>query len=99
MPLSAPSPPLRLLVKPAEDVTGQWVGHCLELDILSVGTSPEHAIAMTREAVSECVADDLRSGRDPFARRPAPDESFEEWQRGAERRYLDLDFQEFKQSL
>lgn len=64
---------LRVLVHPAEDVPGQWVGHCLELDILSVGTSPEHALAMTTEAVQMCVDDDVAHGWDPFARRPAPD--------------------------
>lgn len=81
---------LSLLLTPAEDVPGQWIGHCLELDIVSVGTSAEHAAEMAREAVRDCVADDIRDGRDPFARRRAPEEYFEQWRLGAERRHLEL---------
>lgn len=61
------------MIAPADDVPGQWVGHCLDLDIVSAGTSPEHALEMVTEAVNECIEDDLAHGRDPFARRPAPD--------------------------
>lgn len=70
-----------VLVKPAEDVPGQWVGHCLELDIVSVGTSLTHAIEMTAEAACECIADDLSNDRYPLDRRPAPAEFFSELSR------------------
>jgi predicted RNase H-like HicB family nuclease len=63
---------LRVLIAPADDVPGQWVGHCLDLDIVSAGTSPEHALEMATEAVNECVADDVAHGRNPFDRSPAP---------------------------
>lgn len=63
-----------LLVKPADDVPGQWVGHCLELDILSVGESLREAIRMTSEAMCESIVDDIGQGRSPLERRPAPPE-------------------------
>lgn len=63
---------LWVLVTPAPDLPDQWIGHCLELDIMSVGTSISHALEMTAEAVSICVGDDLEHGRDPFARAKAP---------------------------
>jgi predicted RNase H-like HicB family nuclease len=85
---------LSLLVFPAPDVPGQWLGHCLELDIMSVGSSLQHAIRLTEEAVRECVADDLSHGLDPFARKPAPEEYFEEWRREGTRRTLGVDVPE-----
>ncbi|HEY6056243.1 MAG TPA: hypothetical protein VIU86_20095 [Gaiellaceae bacterium] len=85
---------LSLLVYPAPDVPGQWVGHCLELDILSAGNSLEHAILMTEEAVQLCIADDVAHGLDPFARRPAPEEYFEQWRQDGARRTLVLDVPE-----
>ena len=57
----------------AEDVPGEWVGHCLELDVVSQGTSLKHAMAMLSEACFMTVCDDLLSARDPLDRR-APDE-------------------------
>lgn len=70
-----------VLITPAQDAPGQWLGHCLELDIVSVGTSLRHAIAMTVEAVCETVADDLANGRSPLDRTPAPAEFFSELSR------------------
>lgn len=55
-----------ILVHPVSDVPGQWVGHCLDLDIVSVGDSREHATQMVMEAVSTCLVDDLEQGRQPF---------------------------------
>jgi hypothetical protein len=65
---------LHVLIKPADDVPGQWAGHCLDLDIVSAGTSASHAFEMTTEAVRECIADDLANGLDPWERRKAPPE-------------------------
>jgi len=57
----------------AEDVPGEWVGHCLELDVVSQGTSLKHAAAMLGEACFMTVCDDLMASRDPLERR-APEE-------------------------
>jgi predicted RNase H-like HicB family nuclease len=65
---------LQVLIGPAEDVPGQWFGHCLDLDIVSAGISSEHALEMVTEAVGLCIEDDLANGLDPWARRPAPPE-------------------------
>jgi predicted RNase H-like HicB family nuclease len=74
---------LVVLIEPAGDLPGQWVGHCLDLDIVSAGMSPEHALEMVTEAVDECIADDLANGLDPWARRPAPPEYYAALQRPA----------------
>jgi len=68
---------LWLVLEPAEDIPGQWTGHCLDLDIVSQGASLQHALQMTFEAVLLTVADDLEAARDPFARRSAPDQDWE----------------------
>jgi predicted RNase H-like HicB family nuclease len=60
----------------AEDLPDCWTAHCLDYDIVSVGDSPQQALDMVREAVGVALADDLNSGRDPSARKAAP----EDWQ-------------------
>lgn len=57
----------------AEDVPGEWVGHCLELDVVSQGKSLKHAAEMLAEACFITVCDDLIAQKDPLCRR-APDE-------------------------
>lgn len=59
----------------APDLDGQWVGHCLDVDVVSQGDSLKQAYEMTREAVEIVVLDDLNTGREP-AERSAPRE---EW--------------------
>ncbi|HEY3356081.1 MAG TPA: hypothetical protein VGQ83_22705 [Polyangia bacterium] len=56
-----------------KDVPGEWTAHCLELDVVSQGTSVKHAVMMLFEACSMVLADDLGANRDPLERR-APDE-------------------------
>ena len=53
----------------AEDVPGEWVGHCLELDVISQGTSLRHAMSMLGEACFMTLSDDVNAGRDPLDRR------------------------------
>lgn len=66
------------LVYPAQDVPGQWVAHCLDHDIVTVGTSAHHAFEMIVEAVVTCAEDDIKHHRDPFARPKAPAEDWAE---------------------
>ena len=70
-----------VLAYPALDVPGQWVGHCLDLDIVSAGTSLDHAIEMTAEAVMLCAQWDTEKGFDPFARSRAPQEDWDTLER------------------
>ena len=65
-----------VVVRPAEDVQGQWVAHCLEFDVVSQGNSLEHALEMVCEAVAMVVVDDRIAGRDPLERR-APEEFYD----------------------
>ncbi len=68
---------LWVVVRPAEDLANQWVAHCLDLDVVTQGTSFGHAMEMAFEAVSMVVADDIVAGRDPLSRR-APEKFWEE---------------------
>lgn len=68
---------LWVVVKPAEDLADQWVAHCLDLDVVSQGTSFKHAMDMVFEAAAMVVVDDIVAGRDPLSRR-APDEFWAE---------------------
>jgi hypothetical protein len=58
-----------VVVKPADDLPDQWVAHCLDLDVVTQGTSFKHAMDMVFEAASMVVVDELVAGRDPLARR------------------------------
>ncbi len=65
-----------VLAYPAPDLPGQWIGHCLDIDVVSHGASLEHAVRMTLEAAMIVVLDDAGQGRDPLERR-APSEEWE----------------------
>ena len=58
---------LDVLVFSAADLPGQWIGHCLDLDIVSQGNSPEEALRMIREATEMSVIDAMNDGLDPKA--------------------------------
>lgn len=66
---------LWVVVRPAPDLPKTWVAHCLDLDVISQGDSPLHAIDSVFEAVRMTVDSDLERGADPFARR-APEENW-----------------------
>ena len=59
----------------AEDVDGCWLAQIFEFSVMSMGDSPEHALAMAREVLAITLCDDLNEGLDPNKRR-APEE---EW--------------------
>jgi len=65
-----------VIARPSKDVEGQWVGHCLEFDVVSQGDSLDHAIRRVLDATTMVVADDLHKHRDPRQRR-APEDYFE----------------------
>lgn len=62
-----------VIVTPSE-VKGQWVAHCLNIDLVTQGDSVQHAFAMALESVRTVVADDLKQGLDPLDRKEAPEE-------------------------
>ncbi|MCK5642166.1 MAG: hypothetical protein KAJ19_15280, partial [Gammaproteobacteria bacterium] len=62
---------LTYLVFPSGDIDGVWIGHCLEVDIVSqgaVGGGPESALESTLEAAAIIIECDKREGVDPFER-------------------------------
>jgi len=60
---------LWVVAKPAEDVPGEWVAHCLEFDVVTQGRNARHAFEMASEAVAMVISDDLKASRDPSLRR------------------------------
>ena len=68
---------LWFLIRPAADVPGQWTSHCLELDVVSQGTSLAHALDMGVEAAFQAIVDDIDDGLDPRDRPRAPREHWD----------------------
>ena len=56
-----------VLVTRSCDLPGQWVGHCLNLDVVSQGDSIEHAFQMVQEAVQFLVEEDVQAVKKPKA--------------------------------
>ncbi len=65
-----------IVVAPAEDIAGVWVGHCLDLDVISQGNSATEAFEAVIEAVAMAVTDDLDADLNPLDRPRAPDEDW-----------------------
>jgi predicted RNase H-like HicB family nuclease len=65
------------LLRKADDVPGEWVAHCLELDVVSQGRSVDHAAEMLFEATAMALVDDIEHGRDLSGRR-APEPFWDE---------------------
>ena len=57
------------VIERAADVPGEWVGHCLDFDVVTQGRSLQHAFEMLMEAVGMVVVDDLEASRQPRDRR------------------------------
>jgi predicted RNase H-like HicB family nuclease len=66
-----------VLVTPAEDVPGQWIAHCLNVDVVTQGDSVQHAFMMAQEAIVQVVEDDVRQGFNPLDRKSAPAECWD----------------------
>lgn len=62
-----------VMVEPAVDIPGVWVGHSLDFDVISQGNSPQNAIEAVTEAVAMTIIDDVQHQLDPGERR-APSE-------------------------
>lgn len=61
-------------VQPADDLPGQWVAHCLDIDIVTQGTSLNHAVQTLLDAVTMTAVDDRLYGRRLIDRSRAPEE-------------------------
>lgn len=68
---------MSVLVSRAPDLPGQWIAHCLDLDLVTQGTSIEDALRMAKEMIHLTVEDDVERGLDPFERPMAPDEDWD----------------------
>jgi predicted RNase H-like HicB family nuclease len=71
---------MNVIIIPSENIIRSWVAHCLEIDVVTQRTSPEHAIEMMIEAVKMIIDDDLTEGRNPLCcHHPAPGEDWEKF--------------------
>ena len=66
--------PFHVLVYPAPDVEGQWIAHCLELDMIVQGDSDEHARTVLLDQFQVLLEYNLQHGLVPIQIRPAPTE-------------------------
>jgi len=69
--------PVWILLKKAE-VEGQWIGHCLELDVVSQGDGAKHAYEMAVEAAKLAMQWDLEEDLDPRQRPQAPADCYDD---------------------
>lgn len=69
--------------------TGRWVAHCLEMDVVAEGESPDHAIDAVRGLCVTVIEDCLE--HDDFAGifRAAPAEAWGRFARARDRRRVD----------
>jgi predicted RNase H-like HicB family nuclease len=69
--------PFHMLVYPAPDVPGDFVAHCLELDMVAQGTSKDHAREVLKDALQTLIQFNLDKGLVPIQIRFAPREVWE----------------------
>ena len=69
--------PFHVLVYPAPDIEGQWIAHCLELDMIAQGDSNEDARAVLDDQFRVLLEYNLEHGLVPIQVRPAPPEIWE----------------------
>ena len=68
--------PFHILLYPAPDVPGDWIGHALELDVVAQGTSEQHAREMVLGAVQVLIKYNAEHGLVPIQIRFAPPEAW-----------------------
>lgn len=68
-----------VVLRPSGEIEGEWLAHCLQLDLVTQGTSPQHAIQMAREAIELVVLDDLNHDLDPLDRPQADAACWDEY--------------------
>lgn len=71
------------LFRPAEDLPGHWVAHCLDLDVVTSGMDLSQAIGHIMEASQMTIEEDLKAGLEPHTRR-APQQHWDELKRVVE---------------
>lgn len=68
---------LNVLLYPSKQIRGQWIAHCLEIDLVTQGNNQEHAMEMIAEAIEIVADDNVRNGGAPLLFRSAPKEDWE----------------------
>ena len=66
--------PLVCVARRCKDLPGEWLAHCLTVDVMTQGGSMQDSLAALGEALELCRADDKTRGLDFYERGPAPDE-------------------------
>lgn len=68
---------LHVLLYPSKDLPGQWVAHCLEIDLVTQGNDQGHALEMIAEAIETVAEDNVSRGGAPLLFRSAPKDDWE----------------------
>jgi len=69
--------PLVCVVSRCKDLSGEWLAHCLTVDVVTQGGSMQQAFEALGEALEMCREDDEANGLDFYERKPAPVEFWE----------------------
>ncbi len=56
---------LSFIVRPSDDVPGDWGAHCLEFDVFGQGETSGEALELAIESAEIHIRESLREGRDP----------------------------------
>jgi len=67
----------QILINLDQEVADLWVGHCLNIDVVSQGATPCAALENTMMATQFLVLDDCANGKDPHSRNIAPKEDWD----------------------
>lgn len=67
---------LHAVVYPSRNLPGEWVSHCLELDLMSQGSSAHEAINLLVEAISLSAQWAMEEGLPPLEMKSAPPEAW-----------------------
>ena len=56
------------VIEQADDMENTWLCTCLDVDVVSQGDNPAHALAMAMECAEIIIEADRGDGRDPHER-------------------------------
>jgi hypothetical protein len=70
---------LKVLLFKDDSIEDLWISHCLDVDLVSQGSSLEESLDSLREAVLMIFSDDLENNIDPLKRESAPQECWDKF--------------------
>ncbi len=81
---------VKVLLYPSEDVTGCWVAHCLDWDLVGTGDHPLQAFDELLEVVEFQIEAWYELGKDAVYPEPAPKVYWRAWDSGLDMGFHDI---------